>query len=851
MIPAGRFAVALRFARRDLRGGFAGFGAFLASIALGVAAIAVVALTARAIGEGISGEGRTILGGDLAINFGVEPPPADALAFLAERGATDAVTLVNSMARRADGGAQALVRVKAVGASYPLVGTFGLVGGGDLQTALAEDGSGRPGVAIEPILADRLGLKIGDPVMVGRLQAVVRGLIADEPDKAGTGVAFGPRLMMSTSALVAADLVQPGSLVQRIVRLRLVGNDDAAAVTSVRTAFETTFGKTGWRVMTRDNAAPGLKRNLDRFSQFLTLLGLSTLLVGGVGVAGAVRAFVGRKRETIAILKAVGASGGFVVGLHLAEVMALAAVGVALGLALGVPAFVLAGGKVAAALGLPIRLGLDPWSLGFAAACGGLTAVIFAVPALGRAHDVPVSALLRDRVAPDRRRPRRRYLAATGLAAALLAGLAVATAADQRVALIFVVAAVAVFGLFTALAAGIRLFAGALPGGRLPELRLALRNIHRPGGLTAPVVLSLGIGLTLMVAVVGVDRGLHRALVSTIPDEAPTFFVLDVRGRDLDAFKAVVADAAPGAKLEIVPMLRGRIKALGGVPVSEIAPPEGARWALDGDRGITVSADLPKNSTLSSGAWWPPDYTGEPLVSFEEGLARDFGLKVGDRVTVSVLGREITARIANTRRVEWASLSINFVMVFSPNSFAGAPFSVLSTVSLGAGDDREREAAFIGAVVKRFPTATVVRVKDVLAAVNDLVAALGLAARAAAGLALVASVLVLSGALAAGHRERLRDAVLLKTFGATRRRVLLAFATEYGLLGLMASVPALVLGGAAANAVLVGMMGLPPLLDPGLALGTVATALLLAIGLGIAGTWRVLGAKVAPVLRDL
>ncbi|PIO98350.1 ABC transporter permease [Pleomorphomonas carboxyditropha] len=847
--------VAVRLAAREARGGLSGFRIFIAAIALGVAAIAAVGSTSRAITEGIALQGREILGGDIAVRFGGEVPPQDVLAALGERGRLSTVTLVNSMARRADGEAQALVRIKAVDDAYPLTGELRLEGGGRLADALAPAADGAIGVVVEPILADRLDVKVGDRIAIGRATAEVRGLIENEPDQVGTGVAYGPRVMMSRPALAATDIVQPGSLVETTVRLALPDGATDAVVTTAAAEIKAAQSDSGRRVSTRLDAAPGLERNVARFSEFLTLVGLTALIVGGVGVTNAVKAFIDRKRDTIATLKAVGAPGGFVVAVYLIEIGVIAGIGVVLGLALGLLPPFFAGGLIAAALDLPIEIGVYPGELLLAAAYGFLTAFAFAIWSLGRAHDVPVSALFREKVAPERRLPRRAYVVATTIAALLLAALAIIAASDRFVAVVFVLSMAAIFVVLTGVAGLIRRLAGRVPAVGSAEFRLALRNIHRRGGLTLSVVLSLGLGLTLMVALALIDTGLRRQLTSTLPEKAPTFFMLDIRSNELDAFSRLVEATVPGTQLETVPMLRGRITALKGTPVDKIDAPDGARWALSGDRGITLSAEPPANSTLASGAWWPKDYAGEPLVSFEDELAREFGLSIGDTVTVSVLGREITARIASTRKVEWQSLSINFVMVFSPNTFAGAPYSVLSTAALPAsgdpGGDRQNEGRLIKAVVTAFPTATMVRVKDVLATVNDLIGSLTLAIRAAASIALAASVLVLAGALASGHRQRVYDAVLLKTFGATRARVLLAFALEYAALGLLTAVFALVAGAAAAWGVLTGIMDVPVDLNPWVATGAVAVALLLTIGLGLLGTFRALSAKAAPVLRNL
>jgi putative ABC transport system permease protein len=278
--------------------------------------------------------------------------------------------------------------------------------------------------------------------------------------------------------------------------------------------------------------------------------------------------------------------------------------------------------------------------------------------------------------------------------------------------------------------------------------------------------------------------------------------------------------------------------------------PAGGQWVLRGDRGITYSEALPENTALTEGSWWPKDYSGEPLVSFSTEEAHALGLKIGDTVTVNVLGRNITARIANLRQVEWQSLSINFVMVFSPNTFRGAPHAWLATLTDPSATPSE-EAAILKSVTNTYPTITSVRVKDAIDIVNTLVGQLATAIRAAASVALVASILVLAGALAAGNRARTHDAVVLKTLGATRAMLIRAFSYEYLILGTATAVFALLAGGAAAWFIVSRIMHLPSSFLPGVAGLTLITALVLTVGIGLIGTWRILGQKAAPVLREL
>ena len=318
------------------------------------------------------------------------------------------------------------------------------------------------------------------------------------------------------------------------------------------------------------------------------------------------------------------------------------------------------------------------------------------------------------------------------------------------------------------------------------------------------------------------------------------------------AMKRILADKAPDAKIERVPMMRGRVLKLNDTPVDQVKAKEDVAWVLEGDRGITYAQNPPDGSSLKEGAWWPADYKGPPLVSVEAGAAEGLGLKVGDTITVNVLGRALTAKIANLRTVNWRTLGINFVFVFSPNTFAGAPHTLLATATFPDGSAPQRELSLLKEVATAFPTVTSVRVKDALDALNDIVGQLALAIRGAASVALVASVLVLAGALAAGQRARIYDAVILKTLGATRMRLLGALVLEYGLLGLATAFFGILAGSLAAWGIVSKVMKLDGFVWLwGSASGAAAVALVVTVLLGLLGTWRVLGQKPASWLRDL
>lgn len=842
--------LALRFAARELRAGLRGFYVFIACIAVGVMAMAAVGSLASGLAAGLAREGRVILGGDLAFTLSLREASADERTFLERRGQVSLAATMRAMARVQDGRA-ALVELKAVDSRYPLYGRVAL----DPQQSLAQTlayRDGAFGAAVEEALLARLDLKPGARITIGSATLDIRAVLTSEPDRLSGGLGFGPRLLVSEEALRASGVLQPGSIVRWHYRLRLPDNDAAdAAVHAVIAAAQTQLPQAGWEIRSWANASPSLEQNIERFRQYLALVALTALLVGGVGVANAVKSHLDARREIIATFKALGVPGKRVFTIYLTQVLVLAALGALPGLAIGAALPFLIAWTFGARLPLPLAPALHAGDVAVALAYGLLTASAFALWPLGRAHDVPVSALFRDEVAGDQRGPRWPYVAATILLGCTLPMLAIGLAHDRRLAMMFVLVAAGVFVLLYLVAAGIKLIARHAPRPRSPVIRLAIANTYRPGALTPNVVLSLGLSLAVTVAVIAIEGNLRRQFLTALPDKAPSFYFVDISAAEAEAFDAFVRAHAPHATLERVPMLRGRIVAVNGIRAEDLKPSGDAGWVLSGDRGITYGDEPPPGSRLIEGQWWPPNYVGPPLVSFENRIADGLGLKIGDKVTVNVLGRNVTATIANLRAVDWQSLGINFVMVFSPAAFQGAPHSHIATLTYPDGSTLEEETAILKAVADAFPAVVTVRVREAIDAVGRIVSNLALAMRGASALTLLVAVLVLGGALAASQRQRVYDAVILKTVGATRMRLLCAYALEYLTLGLATAVFGVAAGSAAAAFVVVRVMKLPFVWVPGPLLAAASAAVAAMVTMGLIGTFKALGQKPAPVLRNL
>jgi putative ABC transport system permease protein len=843
-----RVVTVMRLALRDLRGGLRGFGVFLSCLALGVAAIAGVGSLARSLSDGLAREGAVILGGDVAFSLALREATTDERAFFEGRGQVSRIATMRAMARAEDGEA-ALVELKAVDRLYPLVGTVAATPASSLAEALARREDTYGALADEALLV-RLGVGPGETIRVGDARVRIAGALEAEPDKLALGMGLAPRLLLSDEGLRASGLLQPGSVVRWTYRVRLADRSDTS-LAGITSEARARFPDAGWEMRTRAGAAPRLEDNVRRFAEFLTLVGLTALLVGGVGVANAVKHYLDRKRGAMATLKAVGASGGTVFAIYLAEVGMIALVGIAIGLLIGLSLpFVVAWG-FQAIIPIPLVPAIHPRALLLALAYGFLVVLVFALWPLGRAHDVPVSALFRDAIEPDRRMPRRRYIALAVAAAATLVALTIVSAEVQRVALIYVVSAAAVFVVLRVLASGLMLVARRLPRPRSIPLKLAIANIHRPGALTPTVVLSLGLGLSLLVTLALIESNLRNQLTATLPERAPSFFFIDIPSTEAERFSKFVLDKAPNARLDEVPLLRGRIVRLKDLPVEKVTPDPDAAWVLQSDRGITYSAQVPLGSRVVAGSWWPADYNGPPLVSFDKRLADGLGLKLGDTIAVSVLGRTIEARIANLRTIEWESLGINFVMLFSPNTFRGAPHSLLASLTFASTASAQTELTLLKELAAAFPAVTTVRVKEALEAINAIVSDLTLGIRGASMITLIASVLVLAGALAAGHHGRVYDAVILKTLGATRGRLVLAYGLEYVILGIATALVASAAGSIAAAYVVEEVMRFRFNFALSAAALAAGVAVALTVTFGLVGTWRALGEKPARILRNL
>ena len=834
--------VPVRIAARELRGGLAAFRIFLVCLALGVAAIAGVGTVRASIEAGLAREGARLLGGDAEATFTYRFARDDERAWMESVADRVSETVdFRSLLVAGEGLAdRALTQVRAVDDAYPLIGKVGLDPPMPLDAALAGDGT-NPGLVAERLLVDRLGLAPGDTVRLGTQDFTLMAVLDSYPDAAAGGFGLGPRSIVRTGALEGSGLLVEGTLFDTAYRLDLPEGADLAAIAA---EAETLFRDTGLRWEDARSGADGIALFVDRLGAFLILVGLAGLAVGGIGVSAAVRDYLGRKTPVIATLRTLGATRGQVFAAYFAQVGALTTLGIALGLALGGGIPLAFAPLIEARLPVPAEFRLWPGPLGEAALYGLLAALIFTLWPLARTENIRAATLFRDAALGLTGWPRPRYWLAT---AALAAALVAAAGWLSESWWLTLWTAGGILGALAILALAGRLIRGAArPAARAARGRTALRTalgaIGARGGDTVPVVLSLGLGLSVLAAVGQIDGTLRGAIQTELPEVAPSFFFVDIQPDQIEGFLDR-ANSDPGvSRVEAAPMLRGIITRINGLDAREVA---GGHWVLDGDRGITYSAAPPEGTVITEGAWWPEDYAGPPLVSFSAEEAAEMGLKIGDRLTINILGRDIEAEIASFREVNFENAGIGFILSMNPAALAGAPHSWIATVYA----EDAAEAPLLRDLASTYPNITAIPVADAIAQVAELLSGISSAVRWGAAAALLTGLFVLIGSAAAGETARAREAAILKTLGATRARLLWSFALRQVILGAVAGAVALVAGilGGWAVATFVMETDYAVIWGNALAIVSLGAALSLLAGLGFA--LRSLRVKPARVLR--
>jgi putative ABC transport system permease protein len=840
----------LRQLARESRGARGRLAFFALCLAAGVAGVVAVAGFSASLRSALASEARRLLAGDLRVEA-LRPLPAEGEALLAaEPGIAIArvqelPTVVAAPPGTPGAGRSRLVELRAVEGGFPFYGEIGLEPARPLAELVAGDGA----VAAPELLAG-LDLSVGDPVSVGGRLFTLRGVVRSEPDRLGSAFALGPRLYVSGEGLRATGLLALGSRIEHRLLVALPPGAGAAAAEDLERRLRAALpDPTPYRFATAAKGQPELERNVDRTERFLGLAALLSLVVGGVGVAQTVRAWLAARLDAIAVWKTLGASPREIALLHVAQVALLALGGSAAGAVAGLAVQRLVPRLLATLVpDLPLPA-FQPGALARGLALGVGVALLFALPPLAAALRVPAARVLRRDAEPlPWPRP-----AALGLGLALVAGTAAIAALQARSLLdgaLFAAGLTVAAGLLAAVARALVVAARRLPRLRLPvALRWGVAALARPGAGTLAHVVALGLGALVLTAMATVERGLVERLRSELPTDAPTAFLIDIQPSQWQAVRGAI-EAAGATRIDSVPVVMARLAAIDGVAVRELAEQAAAarqegrkRWALTREQRLTWLEQLAPDNEIVAGSLWSDP--GRYEVSVEEEFARDLGLRVGSTIRFDVQGVPVELAVTSLRRVRWETFGINFFLVAEPGALDRAPQMRIAAVRLPAGgEDRLRDA-----LAAAQPNVTLFAIRDVLEKVAAVLSRIGFGIRFLGGFTVVAGAAILAGAVAAGAARRAREVAVGKAIGMTRLQAASLFAAEYGLSGAAGGLVGAIAGTALAAVVLERGLEVPWRLDFAVPLAIAAATALLAVAAGLAASVRPLAERPIEALR--
>jgi len=830
-------SLSLIWAIRDIRGSFKSFALVLSCLVIGLSAITALQISAASVLGSISENSRTILGADWVIRQIYTPIGKAERDWLHGKGATLSETIeFRPMLINPETGDTTLVELKVVDTLYPLYGDFGLTSNQALQTQL------KKGPVLDPTLQARLNLTNGSVVQLGNANFQIVDWIVNEPDKAGGGrFGLAPRVMMSAEDFKKTGLQNPGSLINYDLRIRW-----PEGKTPSLDEFKNAFPMATWRIQTHENASPQIQRFVNNVLQFLTLVGLSALLIGGIGISNGLRAYFETRLTSIAIYKMIGTPNHLVRKIYFWQIGFLTVIGIILGLALGSLIPWLGLSSIQNMLPFPIELKFSLGSLIIPTVFGLLTIWLFALWPLGQAELASPLLLFRRGASIDYQRPKNDIILFIIFAALALSFFIFETSTFKVFSLAFIIGAFLCFIIFYGLGFLIIKIASRNTNKAPLPLRLALTNLSGPRNATILTLISIGIGLTVLASVTLIDRNMRGILSERMPKDAPSFFFLDVQPNQKNDFKAFLENWPNASNLVMTPNLRGRIKSVNGVPAAEALIDTRESWLLQNDRGFTYTTSQPAHSLITSGEWWPKDYNGPPLISVVDDIQKGFGVKVGDEITVTILGRDITAKIANIREVNWTSFTINFAITFAPGTLEGAPHSWLATVIAPP----DSEAQLQRAISKSFPNISMVRVTEAIESVQNILDQLVTAIRVMTILCLLTGIFVLVGALGTTRLQRSYDTVILKVMGTPQSLILKSLSIEFILLGLCSTLLAGFFGIAVSWGVMEPLMDLGWVFYPLTSIIIISAGFMIIFATGLLSLYTVLSRPVMDFLRN-
>ena len=886
-MPAPSFILALTMAWRETRGHWRQFVFFFGCLAVGVGAVVGIDLFATNVERLILRDARSLLGGDVEIRLARPLSASGGVVVGSLRKRNVDVTHVSELVAMAaasvaegsdkpDAPSTQLVELKAVEPNYPLYGTVDVNPPQSLRSLLASretDCPARPcfGIVVQESLLIGLGIQLHDHLTIGHARFRVTGILGKEPDRVASAFRLGPRVLMSRQALAATDLVKRGSRIRERYLLRV---PESRVLDPLVEELQGRLSKEGANVSSYRDAQPRIRRFLDQLSTYLGLIGLTALFVGGIGIACTVHGFMKHKLMTVAIFKTLGADAGFIMKVYLLQSVFLGCLGSVVGVALGVGLQRLLPVLFGELIPLAVRSRVDVLPLSKGMLLGALTTLCFVLWPLLTIRSIPPAIVFRREVDQERasvsagshfRRMKETLMKFVQdrhrLGTALLMGcgltvLSVWQARSLTLGFLFIVAFGAAllfiqFGVWVLLH-GLR----KIPRSRSFAVRHAMGNVQRPGNYTLGMAVAIGVGVMVIVTVALVKSSLLVALGERIPEDAPTFFFIDVQPDQRERFERVMQREARTAPYRLTPVVRSRLGAIDGRAIHPDEHKDKRNgWYFTREYVLTALSELPRDNIVAKGRWWPSesederneDHTRNPIrVSVEDEAAENLGVDLGSTLEFNIQGTPLRAVVESTRTVDWGSFSTNFFMILSPGALDGAPMTYIASAKV----EPEEEMPLQRALVRALPNVTAIKIGDVLANVARLLEQLAWAIQGVTLLSMTSCAVVMIAALSSTRYRRLYESAILKAIGGTRQIIVKSFAVEFALVGGLAGLIGVGLASALSWVILHFFLDVAWTVQPMVLGWGLLTTVGLAVAVGFLSTFKILGEPPLAVLRQ-
>jgi len=778
----------LKLSLRELKGSFNEFKIVMISIFLGVFIITAVGSLSKNLKHEINNKSSELLGGDFELSTTYQEFPIKIKEWLEKNGKTSLIVELRTMltSNQSVGLKRRIVELKAVDQNWPLKGVPIIVPNKSINKSLKmNNNNNNNGALIDASLQKQLEIKVGDVLQLGKTKIQINGIIKKEPDRMFSFATFGSRLLISNATLKASGLVIPGSLVK--YKIKFIPNNK-----NIDLSFLNKFVQgTNISIKNIKNSTNNFNSFIDKTSLFISLVGLITLLISGVGISNGVKGYLIKKIKNIAIFKALGAQNSIVFKIYFFQIIFIFLISI-------IPALI-------AGISIPFLLKTlisdsflstfepfifwEPIIISFL--FGLIVCILFTIIPISKTYEIKPIQLLRLSAHHSLNNYSKKISALLLILIFALCFLIFKLTNDIKLSVyIFGVVLISFLilkgmtNLFFLSFRKLKFKIGSL-------LEMARKSLIRPDTFAKSIVISFSIGLALLITLNIIEESLEHKIANTINKQAPNYFLIDIQPNQINQVKALTAEFIGEDSLNAQPMLRGRVTAINNLKVENLKINKDVNWVLKRDRAFSWSNKIPKNVNIISGEWWPNDYTGPLLLSIGDKVAKGLNVKIGDKIQFNILGRNFEAEIFNTREIIWQNMDINFIFILSKNKIQNAPHSWIATTT---NTNKEMNNALIEKIVSNFSNISSVSVEETYVAIKSILNLLITIVNSIAFITLLSGVIVLAGILNVSKKDKLYEVAIFKILGARPKKIIFLWLQEFLIIGLMASLISILIG---------------------------------------------------------